>query len=606
MLVSGVPNERVSRTSDSPLVLRNGQVALGKVNKIYPNNRAEVQVGGHRFIAQIETPLAVGERYIFQVDQKSDQLIHLRVIGQQVSEMSPENIASLLRQLNIRVTDTSVQFVQSLMNEQIPFNQKELVETLRLLDRVGNTQQVQAMVKQMLVQKMPLQEGHLRALLAVNHEQLSSTMTKAMQTLQSMPTSPQVTKLQSLLGSLVHSPVTEQLNALPQTTLRSFAQTLQLFNYIPSTTAAGQEFTAAHFEEGTQLRQEMITRLVQQLQQSTSQSSIRSSMSHFIQQYEPIYQQATNILRSFNLTSTTPMSNEQFTQLKTQITNHLLPHLPPTEQEVVRTLLATNTQQNVTQLHALLQTFSSNQFYSTVMEALANDKEAPISRMGNAHPDIMPQKFMLHIKQVLQTLGLSHESTLKNLPSQQMAMPFEFLQMNETVKSMLLNVMQEERAPLENIQQLVHHINGLQLQTREESNLMHAQLQLPGEKIGLPEDLFIQFEGRKTKDDQIDTEFCRILFFLDLHHIKETIIDMNVQKRVITLTVYNEYNDRLATQVQPFKQLLIDGLEKLDYRLSNVRFKPLEDEVKANHEVQRNTHYQQATSTSQEGFDLRI
>src|SRR5699024_9943359 len=137
MLVSGVPNERVSNTSEPKLVLRNGQVALGKVNKIYPNNRAEVQIGGHRIIAQLEAPLAVGERYIFQVEKKSDQLIHLRVISSQVGDMSQEHTSSLLRQLNVPINDIRINFIRSLINEQVPFNQKELVEALGLLNRVN-------------------------------------------------------------------------------------------------------------------------------------------------------------------------------------------------------------------------------------------------------------------------------------------------------------------------------------------------------------------------------------------------------------------------------------------------------------------------------------
>lgn len=604
MLVSGVPSERTSRTADSTLVLRNGQVALGKVSKIYPNNRAEVQVGGHRFIAQIETPLAVGERYIFQVEQQSDQLIHLRVIGQQVSEMNQEHIASLLRQLNIRISDVSINFVQSLINEQIPFNQKELVEALRLLERVGNTKNVQTMIKQMLVHKLPLQEGLLRAFLSFNNNQISTAMTSVAQRLNELPSSPQVTKLQSLLGSLLHSPTSEQLSSLPQTELRSIMQTLQMFNYTQSASSEESEQQIARLLQGSQARNDVVREMLQQLQQSVNQANTRSSMSHLIQQYKALHLNATNIMHEFNFTRDQTLSNEQFTQLKNQITKYILPYLQPNEQEVVRSLLNTNNSQTVGHLHALLQSFASNQFYSVMMESLINE-ETSISRTGT-NPDFIQQRFTLHMEQVLQTLGLSHESTIKNIPPQQEGLPFGLLNVNETVKAMLLNMTQYERAPLENIQQLVHYINGLQLQTREENNFIHAQMQLPGEKIGLPEDLFIKFEGRKTKDDKIDTEFCRILFFLNLHYIEETIIDMNIQKRVISLTVYNEYNDTLANQVQPFKQLLTDGLQKLNYRLSNVRIKPLEDEAKSFQASKPNHDTNQASPTSQEGFDLRI
>lgn len=613
MLVSGVPNERVSGTPEAKLVLRNGQVALGKVNKIYPHNRAEVQIGGQRFIAQLEAPLAVGERYIFQVEQKSDQLIHLRVLGSQVSEMSQEHIASLLRQLNIRINDVSINFVRSLINEQIPFNQKQLVEALHLLNRVGSAENIQTMIKQMLLHKIPLQEGHLRALLAVNNNQLSNVMTNALQQLGPINQSPQVTKLQSLLGSLIHPPTTEQISSFPQAELRSMMQTLQLFNYIQQgsneTTERDivrllqEQITQIQQSQGRQVQGEQtrtnsVVTLLQDLQQNAQQQSVRSSMINIIGQYKTLHQQATNVLNEFNLARTSVLSDEQFAQLQARISNEIIPLLQPSEQEVVRTLLTANNTQNVAQLHALLQTFSSNQFYSVVMEALVANNEQSSTRA-----DFVPERFMLHVNQILQTFGLSHEAAVKNLPTQQEVVPQAMAHINETVKALLLQVTQNERAPLENVQQLVHYMNGLQLQTREENNLLHAQMQLPGEKIGLPDDLFIKFEGRKTKDDEIDTEFCRILFFLNLHHIEETIIDMNIQKRVISLTIYNDYDDMLAQQMSPYRVLLTEGLEKLNYRLSNVRFKPLEEENSMSEPKQET---KQAPPTAEEGFDLSI
>src|SRR5690625_4755760 len=152
MLISReILNERLGRTSEATIGLRDGQVVLGKVHKIFPNNRAEVQIGSHRFIAEIETPLAVGERYIFQVNHKGDQLIHLKVIGTQINEIKPENITALLRQINVRVNDVSITFVQSLMNERIPFIPRELVDALQLMDRVGHSPAVQTLIKELMI-----------------------------------------------------------------------------------------------------------------------------------------------------------------------------------------------------------------------------------------------------------------------------------------------------------------------------------------------------------------------------------------------------------------------------------------------------------------------
>jgi len=628
MLISGIPQDRVNKQEASSLSLRHGQVALGKVNKIYPNNRAEVQVGGHRFIAQIETPLAVGERYVFQVEQKDEQVIHLRVIASQVSETRSDQMASLLRQLNIRVNDVSVNFVQSLMKEQIPFTQRELVEALRLLDRFGHSENIQTILKQMLLNKVPIQEGQLRALLAVQTQSISATMANALASLHTMSQTPQTASLQALLGSLLHPPTTEQLSTLPTTEARALMQALQMFNYLPASSLENVQHEANRTASDKNIRPDILSflqaggykesstarpsleslneatvaRLLSDLHEAVRQENVRSGMNHFVTHYKALHSEATNILQAFNLSSSAdPLSDEQFTALTDRIINQVIPLLSASEQEVVRTLLRANTPQNIASLQALLQSLAGNQFYSVINEALiASNAES------TTHADLIPQRFILHLEQMMQTLGLSHEAVVKTIAPQQETLPFHLLNINETVKAMLLQVTQDERAPMENVQQLVHFINGLQLQAREENKMLQAQLQLPGEKLGLPDDLFIKFEGRKTKDDEIDTEFCRILFFLNLHHIKETIIDMNIQKRVITLTVYNEYDEKLAEQMNLFKDQLAEGLQKIDYRLSNVRFKPLDD----NEVIERATEVKQeeakAGKSSQEGFDLRI
>lgn len=589
MLISGIPQDQVSKHKAPTITLRNGQVALGKVNKIYPNNRAEVQVGNARFIAQLETPLAVGERYVFQVEQKDDQLIHLRVIASQVSGNGSDQIASVLRQFNIRVNDLAINFVQSLIKEQIPFTQGELVEVLRLLDRVGNSPETQAVIKQMLLNKIPIQEGHLRALLAVHTQSISAIMTNALTSLNTMSQSPQLASLQALLGSLVHPPTAEQISALPATEARSLIQVLQMFHYLSASSLENIQNEAT------------VVRLLNDLQQAVRQDSVRSGMNQLVSQYKALQAEATNILQAFNLSSSTaPLSHAQFTALTDRVINQVIPLLSAAEQEEIRTLLSANTPENMSSLQALLRSLSSNHFYSVINEALiANNTES------TTRADLIPQRFILHLEQVMQTLGLSHEALVKTIPTQE-ALPFNLLNINETIKAMVLQIVKDERAPMENMQQLVHFINGLQMQTREENNMLHAQLQLPGEKLGLPEDLLIKFEGRKTKEDEIDTEFCRILFFLNLHHIKETIIDMNIQKRVITLTIYNEYDETLAKQMNVFKAMLASGLKKIDYRLSNVRFKPLEDNESVERAREVRQEHANPTQRSQEGFDVRI
>src|SRR5699024_11594088 len=57
---------------------------------------------------------------------------------------------------------------------------------------------------------------------------------------------------------------------------------------------------------------------------------------------------------------------------------------------------------------------------------------------------------------------------------------------SQTIKSLLLHLIQQGGQQNEHIQQLVHFINGLQLQTLTETNqMLQAQLYLPGSSFAL-------------------------------------------------------------------------------------------------------------------------
>src|SRR5688500_6197126 len=77
----------------------------------------------------------------------------------------------------------------------------------------------------------------------------------------------------------------------------------------------------------------------------------------------------------------------------------------------------------------------------------------------------------------------------------------------------------------------------------EINNALQASCMLPGEKLSLNQDVYMQFEGKKDKNGNIDSDFCRILFVLELEKMNETMIDMQIQKRIISVNIYNEQKE---------------------------------------------------------------
>jgi len=100
-------------------------------------------------------------------------------------------------------------------------------------------------------------------------------------------------------------------------------------------------------------------------------------------------------------------------------------------------------------------------------------------------------------------------------------------------------------------------------------------MQVPLEFFGKKMDATLQWNGRMKEDGKIDANYARILFYLQMESMKETVIDMQVQNRVVTVTVFNEQTN-IIPLADPLKDALKIGLAKKNYQLSGVFIKKFE------------------------------
>src|SRR5699024_2641449 len=150
---------------------------------------------------------------------------------------------------------------------------------------------------------------------------------------------------------------------------------------------------------------------------------------------------------------------------------------------------------------------------------------------------------------------------------------------------------------------LLHFISGMQMQSITEiNNALQASFMLPGEKLSLNQDVYMQFEGKKDNNGNIDSDFCRILFVLELEKMNETMIDMQIQKRIISVNIYNEQKEPSIVE------LLIPSfeasLDKVDYQLSAVQWKQLHDRTTSTNKQTDN--YVLTENRDRERYDFLI
>ncbi|MDM5310025.1 hypothetical protein [Peribacillus frigoritolerans] len=177
----------------------------------------------------------------------------------------------------------------------------------------------------------------------------------------------------------------------------------------------------------------------------------------------------------------------------------------------------------------------------------------------------------LQLKEMTKILGLQLEHALINLPGNDMA---DFPNDLETLKPLLLKLLNEQipAAIKEMAEQILNRITAQQILSQENGPIQNLLLTLPLNLGSTQTDLTLQWSGRKTKEGKIDPDYCRVLFYLELERLEETVIDMQVQNRIIKVTVINGHGATLEEGAGQYLDILRENLGKMDYRLSGVSF----------------------------------
>lgn len=584
--------ERISRIHQEQHKLRPGQIIQGKILKIYPDNKAQIQLGGQKMIAQLEASLSIEGRYHFQV-QTSEGTVHLKVLGEALhSESQSKKVArNLLEQLGLKTTKNKIALVNRMINANIPFDRTQLKNAFQLMDNIKPKGQAQQVLIEMIARKLPITENVFNALDA-NHR--TDLTTKMRETLQQLKSSTDLTiKMEQIVGP----PVSEKVSLIRQISADNTNNKQGIFQILRSVGLLNKavDFTTwksvwDHQEAVVKQNGTSIGASDMKIPFQLNSQAVVGAMEQVSSNKQALVINSQTILTLFEskirqtIVNNTVLAQKDFINLKEQLFQQISPHLPVEFEQAISTM--SNNRVQLEHVLSLLNTFSDQRTYTQLTAALTSVKLDNL--FSNASPK---EQFLQQINQVLQNTGLSYENTIAT----------QLNENNQSIKSMILQLVQHSEGTIqEKAGQLLTVINGMQLNSVNESaNFIQAAIQIPAEKLGLAEDMELEFESRKTDDGKIDPDYCRILFYLNLEHLKQTVIDMNIQKRSISVTIYNDEYSKLKDHTKAIQPVLTQGLDSLNYHLSSVHFKELQKQKTS---IDRTSTYQ----TSYRGVDYRV
>ncbi|KON89106.1 hypothetical protein AF332_21440 [Sporosarcina globispora] len=595
---------------------RPGQIVSGKIVKLFPNQTAEVQIGSHKAVALLETPLSASSRYWFKVEP-GDGLLRLKVIESANRSGTASPAESLLGQLGMQVSKENKMVLQFFLKEQLPITRETLLVASEWIKESQSADDGLRTVKELIIRQLPFSKEVFSALFSVMHgDSLSSLLEKLQQELKGIDLSSKGQQIYSLLGDLtktareklgeqaIRGLISEWLNTKNQTSSQTAFQVLKAIGLIQG--EAGENIALKQLIEGGSQNKSISSVLTELLKSNESRNR---------------HEFISNLARLNELTAQRAESSGQAQTLETLLNGFRNGKISfPAEKNILNSLVksALYLTHKDDLSHLLSGAYELKQAAVQAGKILAGENPALATALNLREMTKLEElkkslrsklsftydqrNILSELKSIIRTLGFSFENDLHNLLKQQDYVAAGKL---DTLKPLLIGFLNEETSlsAKDAAERLLHKITGFQALSQEAGPLQHYIFQLPVSLWGKISDLTMQWSGRKTEGGKIDSSHCRVIFYLNLEHLNETIVDLQVQNRIINISVINEHKG-IKDISAPFTAELKENLFKLNYKLSSVSFQkphPAGDSL-----MERETMTSIVQSNQFTGVDIRI
>ncbi|MGM8214452.1 hypothetical protein ACLIA0_02650 [Bacillaceae bacterium W0354] len=580
---------RLNRKAPSVLKLHDGQLVTGKMIKFFQGNKALIQISNHQIVAEVDTPLVANQNYLLQVKNTKPSIV-LQVVRNDAIQNSEEAANIIMRQFNIKNSRQVHAMLSQIFKNELPVK-TNMVESLINLIKNNHGGQYNVL-KELIIRQLPLTqtvyktvEQRLNQTLSFSQtiEQVQNQLMMELNTNEKIKlhqylnlfSGKQVTNDQ-LFQSLIFQ-ILEEVGKGSETTFQLFKQ-------------AGivQEQTTYHdwskqWRTWAQSNQEPIFQLKsnEKLPFQITTSMLISSINELSNNQLP--KAEINVLRS--LVNLFNSDDKQMSVLADKIRPHL---------SILKPLLIQMTEHSsfVNHLVAALERGDINQISLLIGSAPGQQLLEKLNSMMTKQVATIHERALTFWKSMVLSGFDNRRSTLI---SQQLKMflqlsQSEGLQSNNLDYPSIQTLLQAVKGQASN-QQLGDHIQKLQqifqaihLSFNEgERDWLQFTTHFPKELLGLKEDLWMDFEGKREKDGKIDAAHCRVLFYLHLPNLDETVIDMQVQNRNVLLTIYNHKEHQVKESIKPLLQQLENELLQKQYLLTHFQVLPYRETKVGNH-----------------------
>lgn len=623
-------------TANQPLSLKQDQVFHGTIKQLYPNQMAEVQVGNQKLMAKLEVPLKLGDAHFFQVTATNPQT-ELKVVTEPMSQSmtAGQQISQLLETMSLPKSNEMQLILSHFMKAQLPLAKEQLIAAeswMKNLPAAVDKNNALHALQRMAELKMPFTDTVFQALTqGTKTDGMSANLANLAQLLANEPGGNEAVKssllrqidqlakpLNNETGGILLARATQNLmdNNLPVASKLLSLTVLKEAGILPQN-ATLQNWQSVNpqgnhqFMNQTQAAATPLLKEAGQMLQQLGQTSP--------EQIKPMLEQVKAWINNESLLSPTQKQQLQqllarFEQIPTSkqaveaLVNQMRQQLTNTYSENVTSRLFMQNDQGLSAKDQLLTLLKPDANLPIADQLLRNlvkvtaDSPRPVMQSalaqaeGQVQAAVDSRAMEQAIKTVLKGLGVSYEATLANKAG-------DIQTIAQQIKPQLLGLLQDAQTPFamkDAAEMVMARLNGMQLTSGENGHQHQLVMQVPLNFFGKNMDATLQWNGRMKEDGKIDANFARILFYLNMETLQQTVIDMQVQNRVVTINIYNDMPN-LESLATSLKGTLKTGLLEKDYTLSGLFIKPFGDQ--AGKTVTKLSNQQE---DEQGGVDIRV
>ncbi|WP_336045850.1 hypothetical protein [Solibacillus ferritrahens] len=623
-------------TANQPLSLKQDQIFHGTIKQLYPNQMAEVQVGNQKLMAKLEVPLKLGDAHFFQVTATNPQTELKVVTGPMSQSMTAgQQLSQLLETMNLPKSNEMQQVLSHFMKNQIPLAKEQLLAAeswmKALPPGVDKNNALQAL-QRMVELKMPFTNTVFQALTqGIKTDGLSTNLANLAQLLANQPGGNETIKLNlrqqiELLAKPLNNETGGILLARATQTLvdngAPIASKLQALTILKEAGILPQNATIHNWQNiNQQANQQAINQSPASPLLKEAGQMLRQLAQTAPEHIKPMMDQVKAWINNENLLSQT--QKQQLQQLMTRfeqipaskqgieaLTNQIQQHLTSGYSESITSKLFIQNDQGISAKDQLLSLIKPDSNLPLADQLLRNlvkvtaDSPQPVMQSTLTQAEAQVQSAVdsrameQAIKTVLKGLGVSYEAMLANKAG-------DIQVIAQQLKPQLLALLQDVQTPTvlkDTAEMVMARLNGMQLSSGENGHQHQLVMQLPLDFFGKKMDATLQWNGRMKEDGKIDANFARIMFYLNMESLQQTVIDMQVQNRVVTINVYNDIPN-LNSLAESLKATLKTGLLDKEYTLSGLFIKPF-----GNQEIKTTGSKlsKQSEEQQQGGVDIRV